>query len=219
MRHSHDGPVVALDIDGTLGAYHKHFARFAEMYTGRQISLDWQPQFEGSFYRAMHMSKTLYRQIKLAYRQGGMKRSMPVYPCSDILAESLRKQGAQVWITTTRPYLRLDNIDPDTRHWLRRNRIQFDGVLYGERKYQDLAKIVGEHRVACILDDLPEMVTAAQKAGMPAVLRAGDHNEWFRDVNNDQWIGLPQGLEWVSNNDWALVVINKKLQEWKDAHG
>jgi hypothetical protein len=114
----------------------------------------------------MGVSKSTYRQCKLAYRQGGLKRSMPVYPGASELSRNLRKAGAEVWICTTRPYLRLDNIDPDTRHWLRRNKIQYDAVLWGEHKYRDLVKSVGIGRVVAVLDDLPEMAEQAASLGI-----------------------------------------------------
>jgi FMN phosphatase YigB (HAD superfamily) len=171
-------PVVALDIDGTLAQYHAWFLQFAELYLGRPM-----PAYEGmadagetSLWRWMRVSKATYREVKLAYRQGGMKRSMPVYEGACELTRALRKHGAEVWICTTRPYLRLDNIDPDTRHWMRRNGIQFDGVLYGEHKYRTLAKIVGIERIVTVLDDLPELCGQAKRAGIKPMLIQRPHN-------------------------------------------
>ena len=88
--------------------------------------------------------------------------------------------GAEVWITTTRPYLRLDNVDPDTRHFLRRNRIQYDGLLYGEDKYKRLAKIVGADRIIMVLDDLPEMIEQARSIGLPTLMKAQPYNAHWR---------------------------------------
>ena len=84
-----------------------------------------------------------YRECKLAYRQGGLKRFMPCYPGASELATALRRRGAEVWICTTRPYLRLDSIDPDTREWLRRNKIKYDAILYGDDKYRELKRQAG----------------------------------------------------------------------------
>jgi len=167
-------PVVALDIDGTLGNYHHHFTQFAALWTGREMP-DPSENTEGvPLYKWLHMSKTTYREAKLAYRQGGWKRWMPCYPGAAELVRYMRKE-AQVWICTTRPYLRLDNIDPDTRHWLRRNGIQYDGVLFGHHKYRELAKIVGRQNVLMVVDDLPELLeTAPSEANR--VLRAQPYN-------------------------------------------
>ncbi len=169
-------PIVALDIDGTLGDYHGHFLRFAEQWYGRSMPRpdDINPGLP--LHKFMQTSKSTYRQCKLAYRQGGLKRSMPIYPGAAELTRSIRKNGGEVWICTTRPFLRLDNIDPDTRHWIRRNGIQSDGAIFGEHKYRDLAKVVGAERVVGILDDLPEMCEIASSLGMTAYLKDQPYN-------------------------------------------
>lgn len=196
-------PVVALDIDGTLAMYHTWFLWFAGMYIGRPMPAG----YDGSvpLHKFMGVSKTRYRQIKLAYRQGGLKRSMPVYPGARELAHSSRAAGAEVWVCTTRPYLRLDNIDPDTRHWLLRNRIQYDAVLFGEKKYADLRALVGSGRVVAVLDDLPEQVTAATTLGLPAWLAEREHN---------RGTGLPSLPSLVA----ARTTILGSITRWKEDH-
>jgi FMN phosphatase YigB (HAD superfamily) len=183
MMRFEDKPVVALDIDGTLGDYHGHFLRFAEQWYGRAMPNPSEVTGGVPLYKWMRTSKDTYRQCKLAYRQGGLKRSMPAYEGASELTHAIRKDGAEVWIATTRPYLRLDNIDPDTRHWLRRNKIQFDGVLYGEHKYRDLKRILGP-RVLFVVDDLPEMIDQALSLGMRAMLRRQPYNEYFQRSGN-----------------------------------
>lgn len=159
-------PVVALDVDGTLGDYHGHFIRFAAQWTGRELPAPEDINPGMPLHRHLGMAKRTYRECKLAYRQGGLKRSMPVYPGARDLTVGVRRAGAEIWICTTRPYLRLDNIDPDTRHWLRRNGIQFDGVLYGEHKYRDLVKRVPRGNVVAVADDLDDMLEQAFQLGL-----------------------------------------------------
>lgn len=171
--------IVALDIDGTMGDYHGHFLRFAEAWYGKPMP-DPRLNTQGvPLYKWMGTSKATYRECKLAYRQGGLKRSMPCYAEMDNLTRKIRKAGFEVWITTTRPYLRLDNIDPDTRHWLRRNHIQYDSVLYGHNKYKDLVKLVGAERVVCVVDDLPEMIDQAFALGLQCVLMDQPYNQTY----------------------------------------
>jgi hypothetical protein len=183
LRPGPDAPIVALDIDGTLGDYHGHFTRFAEQWLGRDLP-DPEANTDGvPFNKHLGISKATYRQCKLAYRQGGMKRSMPCYEGASELTHHIRKEGAQIWICTTRPYLRLDNIDPDTRHWLRRNKIQYDGVLYGEHKYRDL-KRAATGPVLFVVDDLPQMLVQAEQCGFLTVMRDAPYNRsWFRIGN------------------------------------
>jgi hypothetical protein len=167
FRNGGDSPVVALDIDGTLGDYHGHFLKFAEGYIGKPMPNPKQINPGMPLYRHMQVSRATYRAAKLAYRQGGLKRSMPAYNGAALLTRSVRAAGAEVWLCTTRPYLRLDNIDPDTREWLRRNKIQYDAVLFGDNKrsnkYRELVRQVGIDRVVAVADDLPEQIERAQK--------------------------------------------------------
>lgn len=173
-------PVVALDIDGTLGDYHGHFTRFAQEWTGRELPNPADINPGQPFWKHLGMSNTTYRQCKLAYRQGGLKRSMPVYEGAAELSRKIRRGGAQVWICTTRPYLRLDNIDPDTRHWLRRNGIQYDGVLFGHDKYRQLSKLVDPVDVVMVLDDLPELCDRAMPLFGPYVaIRDQPYNQHY----------------------------------------
>jgi hypothetical protein len=139
------------------------------------------------------MARSTYNQCKLAYRQGGMKRSMPVYPGAAEMIREFRSNGAAVAICTTRPYLRLDNIDPDTRHWLRRNHIQYDWVLFGTGKYRDLVRNVGAEKVIAVLDDLVKMVEQAARLGLAVSLRDQPYNRYnsayrrVTDFTDDPW--------------------------------
>lgn len=152
------------------------------MWLGREVKYDpnagWPDgATKFQFARAMGVSKATYRKIKLAYRMGGMKRSMPVYEGASALTRGIRGLGVQIWICTSRPYLKLDAIDPDTRHWLRINRIQYDNLLYGEYKYRDLARRIGSGNVVVAFDDLPEMCDQAFNYGLEVLLIERPHNE------------------------------------------
>lgn len=160
-------PVVAVDIDGTLGDYHGHFLRFAADYLGivqRPPGSDY--EYNGSIKFStfcisyFRIDLATYRQIKLAYRQGGMKRTMPIFDGAERIPE-IQKAGAELWVTTTRPFLSLDNVIPDTVEWLRRHEITYRGILFDEDKYHQLAERIDRERVVAILDDLPEMYDAA----------------------------------------------------------
>lgn len=171
-------PVVAVDIDGTLGEYHDHFTKFAEGYFGTHL-----PQgYDGSdeFSSWLGLSKEDYRQAKLAYRQGGLKRTMPMRFGAKRLIISLRRSGAEVWLCTTRPWMRLDNIDPDTREWLRRNGVGYDGLLYGEDKYARLLETVEARRVVGVYDDLLTMCQHAEDVGLDAIQASSPSNRAMR---------------------------------------
>lgn len=173
-RPGPSAPLVALDLDGTLGDYHRHFEQFARMWAGRDVV--WDPEVVGPFYKQLGMSKAVYRQCKLAYRMGGMKRSIPVFKGAAEMVRAIRGAGVGVAACTTRPYLAMSTIDLDTQHWLRRNGIKVDHILYGEHKYRDLVKSVGKDRVVCALDDDLSQIGVANRLGVPTIMRLNEAN-------------------------------------------
>lgn len=177
VRHA-PRPVVGLDVDGTLGDYHDWFVEFARLYFGKEIPYGYDGSV--SFAKWMGVSKANYRRAKLAFRRSGLKRAMPVYKGARELTCALRSRGALVVICTSRPFLAMEVVDEDTRVWLRRNGIQYDQLLHGERKYRDLKAIYGENRIVAVMDDLEEYLVQAAVLGLPTVLRRGAHN---RDVD------------------------------------
>lgn len=170
-------PVIGLDIDGTSGDYHGHFTWFISQWLGREMPDPTAYTGGVPFHKHLGVSRATYNDAKLAYRQGGIKRWMPAYPNIGEFTKVVRETGAQVYICTTRPYLNLSNIDPDTRHWLRRAGMQYDGVLYGQHKYSDLKKAVGLDRIVCVFEDLPRLCDRADALGIRAFLRNQPYNQ------------------------------------------
>lgn len=205
-------PVVALDIDGTLGDYHRHFIDFArgyldadpwvqynEMYDGRERFSEW-------FTAAFSVDLSTFRAIKLAYRQGAMKRTMRVFPGARNLVDRLHDAGAEVWLTTTRPHDRFDRVDPDTRHWLHRHGIRFDGLLFSGDKMAELAQRVDPARVVAVLDDQRDALEEA------SAYFAGDWGSILRRTLYNQAVQWPCE---VSNLADAWIVINQRLVDWR----
>lgn len=196
LRRNGDGrPVVALDIDGTLGDYHSHFLWFAELWCNRSMPPADKINPGMRLHKFMGIPLSQYRACKLAYRQGGIKRWMPIYPGAAQLTKDIRKAGAEVWVCTTRPYLSLSNIDPDTQENLKRNGIKYDGLIYGDDKYRELFRQV-PGRVAAIVDDLPEMIDAAFVAFrrdpyLPSVyIRDQPYNRHYVDARRIDDLGV-----------------------------
>lgn len=194
-------PVVALDIDGTLGDYHAHFLKFAAEWYGREMPAADEINPGLPLHKFMRTSKTTYRECKLAYRQGGIERSMPVYQGAAELTKAVRKAGAEVWLCTTRPYLKMDTQSPNTRHWLRRNGIQYDHMLSGPHKYHDLRRQVGSDRVVATLDDLPEMYAVAEELRL---------KPWLRDQPYNRHVTACR----VYTLEWALERFVDHVKRW-----
>lgn len=204
-------PVVAFDIDGTTGQYHGHFINFAREWLGESVVANWRRTNTGEFSEALGLEKHIYRHIKLAYRQGGKKRSMPVVDGVSDCLPYIQSQGIQVWFCTTRPWERLDNIDPDTREWLRRAGVTPYGLIYGEDKYQQLVDIVGEDRVLVVVDDLPEQIEAANALGLKTIMMVGAHNQWWRNDHPEQHI--------AHSIKQATGDIDAIIADWQEKNG
>lgn len=211
-------PVVAIDIDGTMGHYHKHFLEFAADYLGVMVRTHYvgnQP-FKEWFCTNYRCSPDDWHDIKLAYRQGGMKRTMPVYNGAAELCNRIRVAGAELWITTTRPYIRHDNIDPDTREWCRRHHIRYDYLIYDGHKYHKLKQLVGKERVCAVLDDLEEEIVEAHSlfgADVP-ILRVNDFNTSFKAS-----VGMLSPQPMIAHTlDMAFRLINDKINTWERKH-
>lgn len=192
-------PVVAVDIDGTIGDYYTHFLKFAEAYLARPLPADYAG---GEFNDYLKIEKRTYRDIKLAYRQGAQKRSMPAYEGASQFMRQLKDRGIEVWIATTRPYMRLDNIDPDTRFWLERNSIHYDAMIYGEDKYQQLTACVEKRRIIGVIEDLKDQCWRAYTEGLTAWQPERPHNRDDR---------FPVSF---SSFDEAIKIIDRRLEGW-----
>lgn len=206
-------PVVALDIDGTLARWHAMFGDFAQAWVGRDIpphyDFDGSMEYRDWFCEVFQVDLATFRAIKLAFRQGGFKRWMQPYPHADALARAVRAAGAEVWITTTRPHDRFDRIDPDTREWLRRHCIEFDGILSSEHKMEELAERIDPARVCFVLDDLVETLERAERLFKPGVgvLRKTAHNR-----NGPRWpVTVGDLLD-------ARAIAAAHIQDWLISH-
>jgi len=164
------------------------------------------------FYRYLGVSKTAYRRAKLAYRRGELKRSLPLlplpYPQADELTRTLRKRGVEVWLCTTRPYLSHDMVDDATRHNLRRNGVQYDGLIWGEHKYRDLCKTVGRQRIAAVLDDLPEMCAQAESLGLPVGFALRPHN-------GKQYSAMGASWPTACSHEDTMAWLKMQIDNWK----
>jgi hypothetical protein len=206
-------PIVAIDIDGTLGDYHGHLIAFMQAYLGVENRLHSTELYDGDGKMSAWSNRTYgidhktYEQIKLAYRQGAQKRSMPAYRGIDEITTATI--GAEFWVTTTRPFLRLDGVDPDTRFWLDKHNIKFDGLLYDEDKYRVLAERVDPERVVAVLDDLPEQYDAAAQA-------FGDQVPILRTQPYNRAVTRPY---MAPSLGYAAAMIHSRLMMWEEEYG
>jgi len=165
-------PIVAVDLDGTLSEYHNSISAFACDYWDKPLPFTpWNGM--GNMEDYLGLTQDQYREAKLAYRQGGYKRTARWQPGAYEFMNMLRwVEDIEVWVTTTRPWNRLDSVDPDTRFWLDRHHVRYDHLLYDDHKYHRLAELVDPSRVIMVVEDLPEMIKEAlQVFNKDAVVR------------------------------------------------
>lgn len=156
----------------------------------------------------LKLTKAQYREAKLAYRQGGNKRWAPIYEDANKVVDAVHDNDAELWVATTRPWMRLDNIDPDTRYWLDAHDIRYDGLIYGEDKYFQLAERVEYERIVLVIDDLKVQLEAAHNLGLDAWQVSRYHNS----NHTARW--YPRGHLYQ-----APELIRTKIELWKKSYG
>jgi len=202
-------PVVVCDIDGTLAEYHGAFTRFATEYWNVLTPQDeWTG--EGEFEDYLDLSKEQYRQAKLAFRQGGYKRSLQVYPGAWNFAEKVRNAGAELWLATQRPWMLHDSVDPDTQWWLRINDIPYDYLVYGEDKYAEVVARTDPRRVVMVLEDLAEQYEESEHYFYARTVQIG------RPHNTHATCVMPRR---VGSLALAQGLAAEKVQTWKERYG
>jgi hypothetical protein len=203
---SHDvRPVVALDIDGTLADWHSHFLQFGEQYLGRKLPNTFNGSNELS--DELGLDKRVYHDMKLAFRAGGFKRWMPAFSGLKRLSHCLLRSGAEVWITTTRPWMRMDSVDPDTRHWLDRNNVLYHGLLYDENKYEILCDRVDSIRVVGVLEDQSEYFDEAKSLDLPVIHR---RTRWNSAILREPYAATLYEAE---------ALLSERVENWYSKHG
>ncbi len=210
-------PWIGIDIDGTLGDYHRHFLMCAEMFLQRKMP---DPTFINPLlplHKHMGVSKRVYREIKMAYRQGRWKRSMPIFHYARQMTVDLRRAGGRIAICTTRPFNQLGEVDTDTRWWLRHHGIQHDLLVWGPHKYRDLANKLGDGKIIAVVDDELEQLNRCRKLDIPFYLRDQPYNQ------TNFWSGEQLALRGISREGRWLRILNledvtsrllKDLEHW-----
>lgn len=179
--------VVGMDIDGTLARYHRHYVDFVEMYDNHQTgTLPRRWDGVGEFRDLLGLSKKEHHDRKLAFRAGGFKRWMPKFDNVVRMMVGLENLGVEVWVTTTRPWMRMDNVDTDTVEWLKRWSIPYHHLLFDEDKYGRLCELVDPERIVAIVDDEEEQRDRCAALRLPFALRSTEWNHGIRHPGGPQ---------------------------------
>jgi hypothetical protein len=135
--------IAIFDIDGVLADYPKCFLSWVnDNYNLKYDSID-------------EMKKTIeisrYEEIKLKYRQCGIKRKLPIDKDIVSLIKKCKNVGFTIWIVTTRPDI--EPVKSDTLFWLKNNKVPFNEVFFVNDKKSFLKNLKCNKNINLILDD------------------------------------------------------------------
>jgi len=119
-----------IDIDGVLNYYPECWLDYIEGVTGIR-------------YKTLGDAKEVipyneYRRLKAHYREGGYEASVPAREGSSELTSWLKGQGFRIFLLTKRPVDKHKLQWTQTREWLHKNKITFDGIFADENKHSKI---------------------------------------------------------------------------------
>lgn len=172
--------VVAVDIDGVLNDYPRHFLRWAARYLQGGA-------FSGTSELRDEVGPKRYLELKDLYRESGEKRNQGVREGAKALLDGLRSAGFTVVLLSKRPYWRFYRIYADTIEWLERNALFAEAVLFDREKHRRILDRFPE--LVAIVEDDPRVAAEVAAVGKRVVL-----------VRSELNVGL-EGVDGVDDDD------------------
>lgn len=164
---SEDVKIVALDIDGVLSDYPRCFYEFVMVRTSVDVEdydeLDSYKAFGGAF------DPIELAALKDEYRQSGAKRDIPTMQGAVAFTQALRSMGYKIVLLSSRPVKKYSRMFSDTLHWLNKNRVPYDAIMWDENKECRLIDEFGD-KVVMFVDDEPVNVARVSASGIRARL-------------------------------------------------
>jgi hypothetical protein len=205
---------------GTIADYHGHFLRFAEGYFGRSFPSEFTINPGLRLHQFMGVDHADYQRCKLAYRQGGLKRSMPpLRGIGEVIRQVRVEQATEVWICTTRPFNSLATLDDDTREFLRRAEVGYDAMIIDpldrKDKYWEMVR-QAQGRVCAVVEDLPEQAWRADDLGLgPLLIR----NQPYNQISGENDAGLlpRSAIRWSTAEELRDLLLTA-IYQWKERY-
>jgi len=119
--------VCAIDLDGVLVDYPKCWVDF--------INKETEKKFNNLHEVKNNLSYNKYKTLKIKYRTCGIKASLPAIEGASEFIKKLKQAGYKVIILTSRPYRKHREIWSDTTKWLKKNKIDADGIIWEQEKH------------------------------------------------------------------------------------
>ena len=148
-------PVILIDIDGVLSDYPKTFIKcFNKEYNTEYETLE--------ELKEKHKNLIDYCDYKKIYRSSGIKRELEVIPNYEVL-NVWKNLGIKIVLLTSRPYERYSRIYKDTIHWLYKNNICFDFIVWNENKAEYAINKIGKKNILFAVDDEKGNITSYEQ--------------------------------------------------------
>ena len=111
---------VSIDIDGTISEYPKYWLEFIK----RDIGI----QFVSVESAKKSLGKNEYSRLKNLYRNGSAKYSIPIRNEMLELANTIYKNGGQVFVNSRRPFNEYPQMLNRTKDWLTGHGFPFESI-------------------------------------------------------------------------------------------
>lgn len=122
--------VCGLDIDGVLNYYPGPWVDFVNKWLDKS--------YKDLNEVKQNVPYQVYRDIKYEYRESGVKAKLKVRAGARELLQALKELGYTNIILTSRPFNKHKTLFKQTTEWLRLGKLAYDGVIFGENKYQEI---------------------------------------------------------------------------------
>jgi uncharacterized HAD superfamily protein/NTP pyrophosphatase (non-canonical NTP hydrolase) len=172
---SFDGKIAGIDIDGVLGDYPRSFVEFINEQLG--TTYDYRTVKSYDVGAALGLPPEVSASLKHMYRETGQKRFIPVIEGAKQFLDELKYMGYIVVLLTSRPYQQYKRIYGDTQYWLAEGKLQYDAILWDERKGERLIQEFGRDKVEFFVDDVGNFANGISDAGMKCYLINKPYNE------------------------------------------
>lgn len=161
-------PTAVVDIDNVLADYITGFAewamaKFPEHEAKFKLALQKRLWMSGG---SLAIAEPVWQDMKLRFRLDGGKRDLPLMPGAREFLESLRSQGLNIVLLTSRPIDRYPNLYSDTLQWLKSNDLPFDFIWWATDKAEELLVRGMKPWVQFVVDDSWQFVRQCAQAGM-----------------------------------------------------
>ena len=166
--------IAAVDIDGVLADYPRSFVEYVNHELGTQYTVDSVVSYD--VYTSLGLSVEIGMYLKDRYRETGQKRFIPVLPGAREFLQRLQAEGYTIVLITARPYEQYSRIYADTLEWLARNDLEYDFLIFHEKKEEYLVNSIGNGAIRFFVDDVAGNANTVSMLGIPCYLLNRPYN-------------------------------------------